>query len=316
MATLSIPHPVPSAAEDAEQIRKACQGWGTDEKSLISVLAHRDAAQRRQIAETYESLYKENLTKRLESEISGDFEKAVYRWLLAPVEREAVLANIAAVKQKTIDYRVIIETAWVHSTEELLGIKRAYQGRFKRSMEEDVAAHSSGDLRRFLLAILGTYRYDGGEVDVGLALTEAKILKDAIAEKEKAASVDEITRVLATRSRAQLIATFNKFKDEFGVTVTKNLDTHTQNDVIFAFRIAIRCIISPQKYFEKVLRTAANKAVADEDALTRVIVTRAERDLRQIKEKYFQRTNVTLDQAVGKATSGHYKSFLLALIGN
>lgn len=49
-------------------------GWGTDEKSVIAILAHRDAAQRRQIRLAYEERYKEDLIKRLESELSGDFE--------------------------------------------------------------------------------------------------------------------------------------------------------------------------------------------------------------------------------------------------
>lgn len=49
-------------------------GWGTDEKAMIDVLAHRDAAQRKQIKIAYEEQYKENLLKRIESEISGHFE--------------------------------------------------------------------------------------------------------------------------------------------------------------------------------------------------------------------------------------------------
>jgi len=53
-----------------------------------------------------------------------------------------------------------------------------------------------------------------------------------------------------------------------------------------------------------------------EDALTRVIVTRAEKDLKEIKELYEKRTNVILDHAINKQTSGDYKKFLLALLGN
>lgn len=49
-------------------------GWGTDEKAVISILAHRNAAQRYEIRLAYEGLYREDLIKRLESELSGDFE--------------------------------------------------------------------------------------------------------------------------------------------------------------------------------------------------------------------------------------------------
>lgn len=107
MATIDVPNQV-SFLEDAEALRKACQGyftefffsynpifslkstnsqvfffffvivtllgWGTDEKAIISILGHRNAAQRRQIRLAYEELYQEDLIKRLESELSGDFE--------------------------------------------------------------------------------------------------------------------------------------------------------------------------------------------------------------------------------------------------
>lgn len=65
--------------------------------------------------------------------------------MLDPLDREAVLANVALKKS---DYRVIIELACIPSAEELLAFKRAYQARYKRSLEEDVASHFSGDMRK------------------------------------------------------------------------------------------------------------------------------------------------------------------------
>jgi len=53
------------------------EGWGTDEKGVIEVIAHRDATQRKLIRLAYEELYNENLIKRLESELSGDFEVSI-----------------------------------------------------------------------------------------------------------------------------------------------------------------------------------------------------------------------------------------------
>lgn len=49
-------------------------GWGADEKAIISILGHRNGTQRSQIRQAYYDLYQEDLIKRLESELSGDFE--------------------------------------------------------------------------------------------------------------------------------------------------------------------------------------------------------------------------------------------------
>lgn len=49
-------------------------GWGADNKSIVAILGHRNVHQRQQIRKAYEELFEEDLIKRLESEISGDFE--------------------------------------------------------------------------------------------------------------------------------------------------------------------------------------------------------------------------------------------------
>ncbi|KAG2248661.1 hypothetical protein Bca4012_088029 [Brassica carinata] len=65
-----------------------------------------------------------------------------------------------------------------------------------------------------------------------------------------------------------------------------------------------------------VLRNAINTVGTDEDALTRVIVSRADKDLKKTTEPYHKRNNESLDQAIAKKTSRDYKAFLLALLGN
>lgn len=65
----------------------------------------------------------------------------------------------------------------------------------------------------------------------------------------------------------------------------------------------------------QVLRNAMEHLGTAEDALTRVIVTRAEKDLKEIKEVYYKRNSVHLEHAVAKETSGDYKKFLLSLMG-
>jgi hypothetical protein len=59
-------------------------GWGTNEKLIISILAHRHAAQRRAIRRWYADAYGEELLRALSDEIHGKFEVAIYS---SPVHR-------------------------------------------------------------------------------------------------------------------------------------------------------------------------------------------------------------------------------------
>ncbi|AET02254.2 annexin D8 [Medicago truncatula] len=310
MATLVVQDSTASV-QDAELLHKSFEGWGTDEKTVITILGHRNSNQIQQIRKAYEGIYNEDLIKRLESEIKGDFEKAVYRWILEPAERDAVLANVAIKSGK--NYNVIVEISAVLSPEELLNVRRAYVKRYKHSLEEDLAAHTSGHLRQLLVGLVTAFRYVGDEINPKLAQTEAGILHESV--KEKKGSHEEAIRILTTRSKTQLIATFNRYRETHGTSITKKLLDEGSDEFQKALYTTIRSFNDHVKYYEKVVRDAIKKVGTDEDALTRVIVSRAQHDLKVISDVYYKRNSVLLEHVVAKETSGDYKKFLLTLLG-
>ncbi|MGD7201629.1 annexin, partial [Ralstonia pseudosolanacearum] len=312
MSTLQVPGSVDVAA-DVEQLRTAFEGWGTNEKLIIDILAHRDAKQRKLIRETYAGIYGEELLKKLEEELSSDFERAVFLWTLDPPDRDAYLIN-EATKIFTSDSKVLLEIACTRSSYDLLLAKQAYHARYKKSIEEDVAYHTKGDFRKLLVPLVSTYRYEGPEVNMRLAKSEAKILRDHVSDKEY--SHDEVIRILTTRSKAQLLATLNHYNDEYGNVLTKDLEADPKDDFLSAVKTIATCLTYPEKYFEEVLRNGIRKVGTDDWALTRVVTTRAEVDMKSIKEEYYKRNSVPLAKAIGGDTSGDYEDFLIALVGD
>ena len=65
-----------TALEDAQALRKAMKGLGTDEKAIIEIVANRTNAQLLEIKDAYEKNIQRDLIKDLKSEISGNFQKA------------------------------------------------------------------------------------------------------------------------------------------------------------------------------------------------------------------------------------------------
>ncbi|TKY45423.1 Annexin protein RJ4 [Spatholobus suberectus] len=166
---------------------------------------------------------------------------------------------------------------------------------------------------QLLVGLVSSFRYGGDEINARLAKSEANILQEAT--KDKKGYHEEVIRILSTRSKTQLVATFSSYKIENGISVSKKLLEETSDDFHKAVHVAIHCINDHKKYYEKVLRNAIKGVGTNEDGLTRVFVTRAEKALKEIKELYYKKNSVQLEDAVAKEISGYYKKFLLNLLG-
>lgn len=83
------------------------------------------------------------------------------------------------------------------------------------------------------------------------------------------------------------------------------------SNLLFVFTFLINMLI-----FYKVLDTTLEKDVdkMTKKALTRVIVTRADTDMKEIKEEYNKQYGVSLSEKIEDTSNGNYKDFLLTLI--
>ncbi|PIN14614.1 Annexin [Handroanthus impetiginosus] len=230
---------------------------------------------RKLIGQFYAKTYGEDVLKALDKELSSDF------------EHDAYLANDAT-KRWTSSNQVLVEIACTRSPKELLLARILFDICDLKDcccLKSPVPS-SSKSIWRKLFFLCGLWAYFIGRDDVNLTLvkSEAKLLHKRISEK--AYECDDVIRILSTRevkhkSRAQINATLNQYKNEFGNDINKYL-------------------VNPEKYFEKVIRLAINGPGTDEGALTTVDVTRAAVDMMIIKGVYQKWNSVPPDGAIVK----------------
>jgi annexin D len=65
----------------------------------------------------------------------------------------------------------------------------------------------------------------------------------------------------------------------------------------------------------QVIRSSIVGLGTDEESLTRAIVSRAEIDMKKVKEEYRARYRTTVTSDVNGDTSGYYNVILLTLVG-
>ncbi|KAJ1292249.1 hypothetical protein BS78_02G377700 [Paspalum vaginatum] len=322
MSTVAVPSPPPTASEDAESLRKALQGWRADKAALVGVLCRRTAAQRAAIRRAYGFLYREPLLNCFRDKLSRhcllsvDFWKAMILWTMDAAERDANLVH-EAVKKKGEDHILaLIEVSCASTPDHLMAVRKIYRQLFSCSIEEDLASSPAlqEPLNKMLISLVSSYRYAGEHVDMAVVKLEAAQLSEAIREKQLDRNV--VVRIISTRSKPQLRATFQQYKEDQGTNIVEDISSHCSgNKFARMLKSAVLCLTSPQKHFAQVIRYSILGLGTYEDILTRVIVSRAEIDLKQIKEEYRARykSAVTLD--VADDTSFGYRDMLLALIG-
>uniref|UniRef100_A0A7N0T397 Annexin ANNAT3 n=1 Tax=Kalanchoe fedtschenkoi TaxID=63787 RepID=A0A7N0T397_KALFE len=299
-------------SDEHESLAKAFSGFGVDESCLVRVLGKWHPEERKSFRKaTPFFLQDDRLFERWDDHYIALLERefmrlksAVVLWAMHPWERDARLAKEALIKGGPHSYGVLIEVVCTRSADDWLGARRAYHSLYDHSIEEDVAYNVKGAEAKLLVGLVSSYRYEGPKVNEDVVKSEAALLLKAIRDKEqKAIDDDEIVRILSTRSKPHLKAIYNHLNNQELNTDPSLKDT-------------VHCLCSPETYFSSVLDSALKHGAdeASKEALTRVIVTRADVDLKEINEAYVSKYGVSLSEKINEMTSGNFKEFLLTLV--
>ncbi|KAL6962960.1 hypothetical protein U1Q18_037925 [Sarracenia purpurea var. burkii] len=313
MSTLTVPPVPPYPRDDAIQLHRAFKGFGCDTEAVINIIAHRDSTQRGLIQQEYRTMYSEDLLKRLTKELSGNLEKAVLLWMHDPAGRDAIILK-NALSGNARNTNVATEIICSRTPSQIYTLKQIYYSMFGIYLEHDIEQQTSGDHRKTLLAYVTTPRSEGLEVDRQMVGNDAKALYKA---GEKKLGTDEKTfiRIFSERSRAHLASIDSTYHDMYGKSLKKVVKSETSGKFELALLTILQCAKNPAKYFAKLLHTAMKGLGTDDTTLIRVIVTRTEIDMQYIKAEYQKKHGKSLNDAVHSETSGHYRSFLLSLLG-
>lgn len=310
MATCHAVHPF-NATHDAEALRKAMKGVGTDEDAIIKVLCKRSCHQRQEIKKEFKQMYGRDLIDDLKSELSGNFEKVMVALMLPHADYDATCIH-NAVKGLGTNDDTLIEILASRTNEEILEIKAAYKRLFKKDLEKAIEGDCSGDYMRLLIQLQNAGRDPEGQVNEKKAHEDAKKIHDAC---EGAGTDEETLRMIfATRSWDQLEETFKQFK----ILYKKDINDAIKGELSFNFKQAMLAIISCARnrpdFFAERLHKTMKGAGTDENALTRLVASRCEKDMVQVKECFHRRYGKPLEVWIKDDVKGDYYKALIALL--
>merc|ERR1712142_1346760 len=115
-----------SPEADADALRAAMKGLGTNEKEIIRILCYRTCHERLQIASKYQQMHGRVLVDDLKKELSGNFETVIVA-LMSPIQQYLAKELRDAMKGVGTDERALVDILATQNNAQIRQIKQEYR---------------------------------------------------------------------------------------------------------------------------------------------------------------------------------------------
>jgi len=297
--------------KDAATLKKAMDGWGTDEAPIIELTAKRSNADRQQIIKFYKSCYGKDLIEELDDELGGDLKKVVLGMFKTPVDYDCSELH-KAMKGMGTDEDTLIEILATRSNSQIQEIKKRFKELYNKDLEAEVMDECGGDLKRLLVSILQCNRSEETNIDSDKL---HKDLKDLYEAGEGQLGTDEsvFNKIFTLRSPSELRYINKEYLKHTGRSLFEVIDDEFGGDMKKLLKTILHAMINTTDYFAERIRGACKGLGTNDAVLIRCMVTRDEIDLKDIKAMYPKKFGLTLYEEIKDETSGDYKKILLAI---
>ncbi|GFF42129.1 annexin A11 [Aspergillus udagawae] len=210
------------ATREAEALRKAMKGFGTDEKALINILTKPDPLQMALIRHTYTDRIGRNLEKDLKSELSGDLEDVLVSLARGPLEQDVAALRDALAGIGTNE-DILTDVLVGRSNADLRAIKYAYVGKYQKSLVEDIKGDLSGKTEQFFVMLLNATRPEPGTYfDAHSVDADVREIHQAT-QARKGTDETGVFAVFMAASDAKLVAIAQAFETKYHTSLEKVL---------------------------------------------------------------------------------------------
>uniref|UniRef100_A0A7N8XPZ0 Annexin n=1 Tax=Mastacembelus armatus TaxID=205130 RepID=A0A7N8XPZ0_9TELE len=293
-----------NASADAEVLHKAMKGLGTDEGAILQLVTARSNAQRQEIKAAYKTLFGKDLIHDLKGELSGKFETLIVALMTPPISYDVTCLH-DAIKGAGTNEKVLVEVLASRKPQQVKDIIAAYQKEYDRSLEADVCGDTSGHFQRLLVILL----------QVCLITIISNLYSALFKAGEQKFGTDEqsFVTILGNRSTEHLRKVFDAYMKLSGYQIEESIQRETSGCLRDLLLAVVKCARSVPAYFAETLYKSMKGAGTDDNTLIRVMVTRSEVDMLDIRAEFRRLFACSLHSTIKGDTSGDYCKALLLL---
>ncbi|KAJ0424907.1 hypothetical protein BJY00DRAFT_275506 [Aspergillus carlsbadensis] len=300
---------------EADALRKAMKGFGTDEKALIQVLSKLDPLQSAAVRATYTTHIRRDLHADVKSETSSYFRQALLAIIDGPLLHDAASAREAVEGIGTKEW-LLNDILLGRSNADLNAIKTSYERTYRRSLQKDVEDDLSFKTRNLFTLILRAARHDeNAPIDYRAIQAEAQNIHGATAARV-VNNADEVCSLFARSSNNELRALNQAFSERYHTSLEAHLEKefsgHMKDALLHILRTALDPALRDAVLLEECMKGMGTK---DERLVVRVVRVHWDRQhLENVKRAYQSKYKQDLVKRVRGETSGDYQRLLVAML--
>ena len=306
----STQHTTESDCHDLNEAIKSSKG----QNEIIKIMCNRTNEERQKIKQLYITSYGEDLEKALRSKLSGNFEDCIVALLNTPSDYDAKQLHKAIAGLGT-DEDTLTEIIATRPKWKIEEIKAEYEKLYNVTLEKDIHGDTSGTYRQLLVALLQGGRSENPYPNE----KECKKICEELyngGEAIKGTDNDLFIKYFANKSPAELAMVSQLYHKKYNKSLLDVIEKEFSGDVKVLFSTLLKALVKPAEYFA----TRVNKAVkgwgTNNNLLIRILVTRDEIDMPQIKKCYKELYKKDMLEDIKDDTSGDYRELLIELAGH
>ncbi len=297
--------------DDIEALKKAMAGYGTDEDTLIKIIANRTTSDRLKIKEEWKKINGTDLIEDLKKELHGKMEEAMTALFTDPIDYDCDSLRKAMSGLGTNE-DTLIEIISSRSNDTLKKIIERYQQKFNRNLEEDIKKETHGTLQNVLISLLQCNRSTNQSPNSSQIEKIAQEIYDA-GESKWFHDSSTFVKYLTTLSPNELACLNQEYNYIAKHTILQAIDKEFIGDSKKALRAIVYANLMPSEYFATRVHDAIKGIGTKDHLLMRVLITRDEIDMPKIKECYNKLYGISMIEAIKNDISGNYRKLMLEL---
>ncbi|KAL4952663.1 hypothetical protein BDW69DRAFT_17937 [Aspergillus filifer] len=300
---------------EADALRKAMKGFGTDEKALIGVLAKLSPGQIAAVRATYKSHIKRDLYSDVKSETSGSFRQGLLAIIDGPLLHDTALAREAVQGVGTKEW-LLDDVLLGRSNADLKAIRTSYRHTYHRDLDRDVEGDLSFKTKTLYMHVLRAARHEESMTpDLGRIQNDATNIHGATSARI-VNNADAVSAIFGSYSNRDLVELDNAFRGRYALTLEAHIEKTFSGHMRDAFLRMLRTAKDPAMR-DAVALEECMKGMGTKDEKLVVRVVRAHwdrRHLENVKSAYQHKYGKDLISRVKGETSGDYQRLLVAML--